>query len=253
MAVRMLADDKIKFTILTSSPVDPAAPTASELNAGIDASLKISKEGFKWTATDSDKIAEPPLGSATNASTPGMGNYDLGFTVWRQFDALGGIDAAADTVFNAVKTKGTNLWCYARKTDKLASAAWATSDEIMLGANVITDTPKSANVTGYIKYDIALSPQAAYPFVSVGGSAGAPIVSAALPSAQSVGKSLLIKGVRFTGTTACTVGGTAVTNFTVIDDVTLAVTVPAGSAGPAAIIVTNASGAGASFPYTRGA
>jgi len=49
------------------------------------------------------------------------------------------------------------------------------------------------------------------------------------------------------------VGGTAVTNLTVIDDVTLAVTVPAGSAGAAAVIVTNAAGAGASFAYTRGA
>jgi len=95
--------------------------------------------------------------------------------------------------------------------------------------------------------------QTAYPFISVGGSTGVPIVTAALPTAQSVGKSLLIKGVRFTGTTAVTVGGTAVTNLTVIDDVTLAVTVPAGSAGAAAVIVTNAAGAGASFAYTRGA
>ena len=252
MAVRMLADDKIKFTILTASPVDPAAPTASELNAGIDASLKISKDGFKWSASESDKVAEPPLGSATNSSVPGMGNYDLGFTVWRQFDAAGGFDAAGDVVFNAVKVKNTGLWCYARKTDKLAATAWATSDEIFLGAYVVTDTPKSAQVTGYIKYDIPLMTQMGYPFISAGGSAGVPIVASALPTAQTVGKSLLIKGVRFTGTTACTVGGVAVTNFTVIDDVTLAVTVPAGSAGPAAIIVTNASGAGASFPYTRG-
>jgi hypothetical protein len=252
MAVRMLADDKIKFTILTSSPVDPSAPTASELNAGIDASLKISKDGFKWSASDSDKIAEPALGSATNAAVPGMGNYDLGFTVWRQFDSVaGGFDAVGDAVFNAVKTKNTNLWCYARKTDKLASAVWATSDEIMLGANVVTDTPKTSNVTGYIRYEIPLMCQTAYPFVSVGGSAGAPIVASALPTAQTAGKSLLVKGVRFTGTTAVTVGGVAATNFTVIDDVTLTLTMPAGSAGSAPIIVTNASGAGASFPYTR--
>ena len=254
MAVRMLADDKIKFTILTSSPADPAAPTAAELNAGIDASLKISKDGFKWSAADSDKINEPPLGSATNSAVPGMGNYDLGFTVWRQFDGVsGGIDAAADTVFNAVKVKNTTLWCYARKTDKLATAVWATSDEIMLGADIVTDTPKTTNVTGYIRYEIPIMCQTAYPFISVGGSTGVPIVTAALPTAQSVGKSLLIKGVRFTGTTAVTVGGTAVTNLTVIDDVTLAVTVPAGSAGAAAVIVTNATGAGASFAYTRGA
>src|SRR5665647_2287849 len=149
MAVRMLADDKIKFTILTSSPADPAAPTAAELNAGIDASLKISKDGFKWSAADSDKISEPALGSATNSAVPGMGNYDLGFTVWRQFDGVsGGIDAAADTVFDAVKVKNTTLWCYARKTDKLATAVWATSDEIMLGAVIVTDTPKTTNVFG---------------------------------------------------------------------------------------------------------
>lgn len=252
MAVRMLADDKIKFTILTASPVDPAAPTASELNAGIDASLKISKDGFRWSAADSDKIAEPALGSATNASVPGMGNYDLGFTVWRQFDgSAGGFDSLADVVFNAVKTKNTSLWCYARKTDKLATAVWATSDEIMLGAVVTTDTPKTSNVTGYIRYEISLMCQTAYPFITAGGSAGVPVVSSALPTAQTVGKSLLVKGVRFIGTTAVTVGGVAATNFTVIDDVTLTLTVPAGSAGSAPIIVTNATGAGASYPYTR--
>ena len=167
MAVRMLADDKIKFTILTEAPVDPSAPTAVELNAGIDASLKISKDGFKWSASDSDKISEPALGSATNSAVPGMGNYDLSFTVWRQFGVAGGFDAVADDVFDAVKTKNTSLWCYARKTDKLATADWAASDEIMLGADVVTDTPKTSNVTGYIRYEISLMCQTAYPFITV--------------------------------------------------------------------------------------
>lgn len=35
--IRVLADEHIKFTILTAKPANPAAPTAAELNAGIDA------------------------------------------------------------------------------------------------------------------------------------------------------------------------------------------------------------------------
>ncbi len=250
---RMLADDKIKFSILTTQPADAAAPTASELNGGIDASQLVSKEGWTFSAADSERVGEQALGSATNASVPGIGNYEASFTVWRQFLAGGGFDPAADAVFTAVKTKGSKVWIYARKTDKLASAAWAAGDEIFLGVEAIVDTPKSDQVAGYIRYQIVALVQNGYPFIAVAGSSGVPTVVSALPSAQTASKPLQIKGVRFTGTTGVTVGGVAATNLTVVDDLTLLVTMPAGSAGSAPIIVTNATGPSSSFSYTRGA
>lgn len=256
MAVRMLATDKTKFALLTTEPVNPAAPSASELNGGIDASMLVSKDGFAFSSGDPETINEPVLGSASNSQIPTLANYNAGFVLWRQFLAGGGFDPTADAAFAAVSTalkNGTPVWLYARKTDKLASAAWAAGDEIYLGQRVLVSAIKSNEVTGYIKYEIATLSQDGWPFIAVGGTAGAPALVSASPSAQTAGKSLLVKGVRFTGTTGATVGGTAATNFTIVDDTTLLLTMPAGGAGSAPLIVTNATGPSASFAYTRGA
>jgi hypothetical protein len=82
-----------------------------------------------------------------------------------------------------------------------------------------------------------------------------PLLISAAPNAQSVGKILTLSGSSFTGTTGITIGGVSVAAgaFTIQSDSLITAVVPAGSAGSAPIIVTNASGASASFPYTRGA
>lgn len=82
-----------------------------------------------------------------------------------------------------------------------------------------------------------------------------PVVTSVLPSAQTAGNQVTILGQRFTGTTGVTIGGVSVGagKFTVVNDGVIVATMPAGSAGSAPVIVTNASGASASFAYTRGA
>lgn len=255
MAVRMLATDKTKFVLLTTQPASEQAPTVSELNGGIDLSLLVSKDGFEFTSGDPETINEPTLGSASNAPIPTLANYSAGFVLWRQFLAGGGFDPAADAAFTALSAAllKSPMWLYARRTDKKATDAWAAGDELYLGQRVIISAIKATEATGYIKYTIATLSQDGWPFITVGGASGAPTVVSASPSAQTAGKSLLVKGVKFTGTTGATVGGTAATNFTVVDDTTLLLTMPAGSAGSAPIVVTNATGPSASFAYTRGA
>lgn len=83
-----------------------------------------------------------------------------------------------------------------------------------------------------------------------------PVIVSATPTAQSVGKILTINGSNFTGTiatTGVTIGGVNASSWIVQSDSVLTAVVPAGSAGSAPIIVTNAVGASASFAYTRGA
>lgn len=82
-----------------------------------------------------------------------------------------------------------------------------------------------------------------------------PVINTVTPNAQTAGNPLTIRGKRFTGATAVTVGGVSVGagKFTVVDDETIVAVVPAGSAGSAPVIVTNASGPSAAKPYTRGA
>lgn len=80
-----------------------------------------------------------------------------------------------------------------------------------------------------------------------------PSLAAATPAAATAAHVLILTGANFTGTTGVTVGGVAVSSFVFVSDSQIAVVMPTGSAGSAPIIVTNAAGAGASFPYTRGA
>jgi len=164
---RVLADGKTKFTVLLTKPVNPKAPTATELNAGIDLSCDILSSDFTWGATDSDKVAEKALCDAGNSNAIGASNYAAGFTLWRKFATAGGFDAATETGWAAVKAKGATLYGYARQMDKDATAAWAASDEIYLGAEFITDTPQRTDGSGFIKYRIPAEVQRGYPFISV--------------------------------------------------------------------------------------
>jgi len=168
---RVLADGKTKFTVLTTKPVNPAAPTATELNAGIDLSLDVLSNDFTFGAVDSDKVAEKPLGASGNANAIGASNFQAGFTLWRKFATGGGFDEASETGWAAVKVKGTTVWAYARQMDKEATAAWAATDEIYLGAEITTDTPQRTDGTGFIKYRVPAEVQTGYPFIEVAAGA----------------------------------------------------------------------------------
>jgi hypothetical protein len=153
---RSLADGRVKFAVLTTKPANPAAPTTAELSAGLDASPSILFSDFTWTATDSDTVDEKSLADVGNAKALGASNWEGSITAFRQFTSAGASDPAADQLFQAIKAKGTTLWCYARKTSKLATADWATGDEIYLGGEVNTDTPQHGEAAGYIKAQVKL-------------------------------------------------------------------------------------------------
>lgn len=166
MGTRLLADGKTKFTVCTTKPANPAAPTAAELNAGIHLSDNILTSDFTFGAVDSDKVAEKPLGSSGNANAIGASNFQLAFTLWRKFLTAGGFDAADEAGWAALKVKGATLWAYARQTDKAASAAWAAADEIYLGAEFSNDNPQRTDGTGFIKYRLPCEVQNGYPFIA---------------------------------------------------------------------------------------
>lgn len=166
---RSLADGHTKVTILLDAPANPAAPTVAELNAGIDASCNIMASDFAFGATDSDKVAEKALCVVNNANALGASNYTAGMTVFRYWDAVTkAADATADEVFDATREKGTTLWVYARETAKLSTEAWAATDEIYLGAEVLTDTPQPpSDRGGFIKRRVPMEVQAAYDDIAV--------------------------------------------------------------------------------------
>lgn len=88
-----------------------------------------------------------------------------------------------------------------------------------------------------------------------GVAAAAPVIMAASPSAVAAGGQVRIDGVGFIGTVATTgvkFGGVNATSWQVISDQVIVAIMPAGTAGSAPIIVTNAAGASTAFAYTRG-
>lgn len=161
---RSLAEGRTKFTILTTKPADPAAPTVTELNAGIDISCAILSSDFAWSATDSDKVAEKALCTEGNANAIGASNYSAGVTLFRYFDAeTKNAHSTEDAAFAALKAKGTTFWGYARKTAKKSTEAWAASDEIYLGGEAITDLPQEpSDMGGWTKKRVPMEIQYAY-------------------------------------------------------------------------------------------
>lgn len=167
MGAKVLADGKTKFTILTTKPANPEAPTALELNAGIHLADHVLTSDFSFGALDSDKIAEKALSSSSNANAIGASNFQLAFTIWRKFLTAGGFDAADEAGWAALKVKGATLWAYARQTDKVADAAWAATDEIYLGAEFTNDNPQRMDGTGFLKYRMPCEVQEGWPFIAV--------------------------------------------------------------------------------------
>lgn len=87
-------------------------------------------------------------------------------------------------------------------------------------------------------------------------AAAAPVIVGATPSGVGQGGIVSITGTGFAGVTGATgvkFGGTNATSYIVVSDNTIVAVMPAGSAGSAAITVTNTVGTSNSQPYTRGA
>lgn len=166
--VKTLADGHTKVAILTTAPANLAAPTVAELTAGIDASAKILVSDFTFSATDSDKVAERSLVDINNVNAIAASNFQAAFSIWRYFNSSTGVaDPTDDALWTAVKTKGSTLYIYARRTGKLATAAWASGDEIYQGGSVITDNPQLlSDLGGFLKHRIPCEPQQMFPNIA---------------------------------------------------------------------------------------
>src|SRR5699024_4729260 len=125
MAVKSLADGRTKLAILATAPADPNAPTVTELTAGIDASCRIAKTAYTLGPTTSDTINDPELCVDVNSTVYGASNYEGTFSVFRYYDdETNQVDVTGDEVYQALKTKGTEVWLVERETAKKSEEAW---------------------------------------------------------------------------------------------------------------------------------
>lgn len=88
-----------------------------------------------------------------------------------------------------------------------------------------------------------------------GVAAAAPVILSAAPTAVAAAGQVRIDGSGFTGTIATSgvkFGAANATSWQVISDNVIVAVMPAGTAGAANVVVTNAVGASTAFTYVRG-
>lgn len=168
---KSLADGRIKVVALVKKPVNPYAPTITELTAGIDMSCRILSSDYALGPTTSDRVAEKELCKEGNANAIGASNYAGSFTPFRYFDeTTNQAHKTEDEVYQLLRHKGTTLFVYERQTSKKSTAAWAVGDEID-GYEVVTDNPqKPSDMGGYIKRVVPVEVQDAWLGGVVGGA-----------------------------------------------------------------------------------
>lgn len=166
--MKSLADGKKKITALITKPVNEEAPTAVELNAGIDISCSVLDSDFNWTNTASATFDEKPACAKGQVLALGSSNFDLALTYIREYLEAGGPDVAGeDAGYQAVRTKGSVVWIYVRETEKDSDEDWAAGDEIYLGGKVQSDAPARVNNDGNIKRRIVFLPQRMFEDIAV--------------------------------------------------------------------------------------
>lgn len=127
--VKTLADAKIRLTILTTPPADLKAITLAELNAGVEVSCQVAKNGTRFSATASDTMSDPAFCDEGNANTLGASNYEATIApFWYLDQATGKYEAADNPAYEAVKLKGTEL-TYVLREGPHYSVPWAAEDK----------------------------------------------------------------------------------------------------------------------------
>jgi len=171
-AVRSLLAGHTKFVILTTPPADPAAPTLTELTAGVDASCRVKGSNFVAGPADSETVDSDLLCEDIKGQAYGQSNYTLEFSPYRYFDATTGqADTSTggevgDQVFQLLKEKGTKLYYYIRRNGKKSKDDFVAGDEVLYLAGT-NDWPQQSTDDGYISVDVKVLVDEAEPNAAV--------------------------------------------------------------------------------------
>lgn len=222
--------------------------------------FEVSVDGTTWVRpkglNNLDPSFDPNLEDANDYDSNGWSSQEITMIDWsvnvgmnRKSDT--GVEDPGQALIRAcVGQFGDAARLYVRwyRTDGIAEAWSGRAIVGVANANTATTDIAAWNVT--FTGDGVCS-QIANPY----SVASVPAITAATPSGVATGGLVTIKGQNFTGTVPTTgvkFGGTNATSWSVVSDSSIVAIMPAGSAGSAPVVVTNATGASASFAYTRG-
>jgi hypothetical protein len=269
-AVLTGAPDQLTTGPILSAVKGTALPTAVSdvLNAAFGDSGYISDEGLTLTPERSTESIRDWSGSEIRqiltefGATLGWAHLETNETSLRNYlgDNNVTVTAADATNGKRIAAKLANVenprksWVFKIKDGNARVL-------IVVPDGQVTDTGEVAFVkSGAITWPVTLTTYAdangvhVYIYLDDGTvlTAGVPAPVSATPSGAAAGAQVTILGSRFTGSSAVKFGAVSAV-FTVVNDSTIVATMPAGSAGSAAVTVTNGSGVSASLAYTRGA
>lgn len=223
--------------------------------------VDVSTDGTNWVPLKGLQSFQDPVArttqDASDFDSDGFGSFEVTMQTWTlTIDVLrktvSGVHDPGQEIVRAARLQfGDEARVYVRYYDRNGGP------EAYTGWGIVTWTPKGNGVTDLGTVTITIQGDGALTDITNPVSASAaPVISAVTPSGAAAGTQILITGSGFTGTVATSgvkVGGTNATGWTVISDSAIVAIVPAGSAGSAAILVTNGVGPSNSFAYTRGA
>lgn len=196
--------------------------------------VKVTRENYGNKGTQAgDKFAE---------------NYVLTFTVE--------MIRAANGMFVVAQAWAKALMVAARSTGSAnkVEAQWfdAKDDEwpAFQGTFMVEGVEQEVTYTGKRVIAFTLTSDGVVEQITSPIATSVPIIETVLPSGQTVGDVIYIKGYKFTGTTGVTIDAQTVTEYRVIDDNTIAILIPSSVSGAAAVVVTNAAGASDPYSYT---
>lgn len=221
--------------------------------------VDVSLDNVTWlrlaAVNDRAKNVNPNKIDATTYDGTGWTSTEVTLQSWtlvvkalRQPSA-GIYDPAQELARATQGTFGDSIRLYVRTYDKF------TGKEAQSGRAIVEWNESKTGVADLNEVQITFTGDGALSNVADVTISAVPVVSAALPSAAAVSTLVVITGQGFTGTIATTgvkFGAVNATSWSVVSDSTIVAIVPAGSAGSAPIVVTNATGASVALAYTRG-
>jgi hypothetical protein len=123
------------------------------------------------------------------------------------------------------------------------------------GYALVQWAPTGGDATGLQTVNVTLLGQGERGVLETNPSAtAAAAVASVVPDGAAAGELVTIKGSGFssvTGAAGVKFGSTNAADYTVVNDATIVASLPAGSAGSAAVTITNTVGASPAHPYTR--
>lgn len=150
---KMLNQSNVKLTWVTSL-TDFHAPTATELNAGVDLQCLIASSNFKFGVASEDSTTDPALCSVGNAATPGRVTYEAEADFFRY------TTDPEDVGWTTFTEQGLNGYLVQR-VGTAHDTNYAATDEVFV-MQVISGTPQPLtpdNGAGYTKFHEKFYPQ----------------------------------------------------------------------------------------------